>query len=423
MEPLPFVTSALPGIGGRIKDRIEDFLVEELPLYQPRGEGEHIYLFVEKRNLSTMQMVHAIARHFGVKHEAVGFAGMKDKFAITRQVVSVHAPGRTAADFPMIQNDRLAVLWADQHVNKLRLGHLAGNRFSIRVRGARMIDAPRARDILRTLERHGIPNFAGEQRFGNRSNNHRLGRCMIRRDWKGVLDELLGPDADFPELNAEARAAYARGDFTSALDAFPAACRPERVALRVLETGGSVEKAVRAVDFGQRKFWFTSLQSWIFNSCLAARMEGGEFERFVEGDLAMKLDNGAIFPVGAAELSDPALAERLSRLEISPTGPLWGARMMRASGGIDQAELLALADAGTELADLERATKQLGQSMSGARRACRLPLRLPEIEGGLDEHGEYVRCAFDLPPGAFATIVMREVMKREPAPESEAERD
>lgn len=425
MLPNPYLTHDLLPLGGRIKERIEDFLVEELPLYQPSGEGEHIYLFVEKKNLSTMQMIHALSRHFGVKKEAIGFAGMKDKFAITRQVVSIHIPGKTAADFPMIQNDRIAVLWADQHVNKLRLGHLAGNRFSIRIRGVKMTDVLRAREALRRLEVHGVPNFAGEQRFGNRLNNHRLGRAMILRDWQGVLDEMLGPDPDFPHLNTEARAAYSRGEFTAALDAFPVACRHERIVLHVLETGGSPEKAVRAVDFAQRKFWFTSLQSWIFNQCLAHRMQSGAFERFMDGDIAMKMDNGALFTVGPVELGDPALEERLKRFEISPTGPLWGSRVMRASAAAGEAELAALRAAELTPEALEEAARQLGHSMTGARRAFRIPLKLPEIEGGMDEHGEYVRCAFELPPGAFATTVMREIMKSElsEAPDTDPDPD
>ncbi len=425
MLPIPYLTHDLPPLGGRIKERIEDFLVEELPLYQPSGEGEHIYLLIEKKNLSTMQMIHAVSRHFGVKKEAVGFAGMKDKFAITRQVVSIHVPGKTAADFPMIQNDRIAVLWADQHANKLRLGHLAGNRFSIRIRGVKMTAVLRAREVLRRLEHHGIPNFAGEQRFGNRLNNHRLGRAMILRDWQAVLDEMLGPDPDFPHLNTEARAAYARGEFTASLDAFPTACRHERIALHALETGGSPEKAVRAVDFGQRKFWFTSLQSWIFNQCLERRIASGDFERFIEGDVAMKLDNGALFTVGPDEIADPTLDERLKRFEVSPTGPLWGSKVMRASEAAGQAELAALRAAEITPESLEEAARQLGHSMTGVRRAYRIPLKFPEIEGGMDEHGEYVRCAFELPPGAFATVVMREIIKangKETA-ENEAEHD
>lgn len=409
-----YVTSDLPGVGGRLRESEEDFLVEEQPLYQPSGSGEHVYLFVEKRGLTTSQLVHAIARHFGVPREAVGYSGMKDKVAITRQVISIHTPGRTFESFPEIRNDRLKVLWADMHTNKLRLGHLKGNRFSIRIRGVTMTGVLAAQRVLRALQERGVPNFAGEQRFGSRLNNHRLGRLLAQREWKGLLDEMLGPDPAFPHLNAEARALYARGEYSKSLDAFPVAMRHERAALHALEKGATPERAVRAVDVTQRRFWFTSLQSAVFNRCLSERLGAGLFDRCVAGDVAQKFENGACFRVGAVEAGDPALADRVRRFEISPSGPIWGAKMMRAEGAVDERERGALSAEGLAERDLIEAMRQLGESMGGARRPMRVPLIDPEIEAGLDDRGEYIRCAFELPPGSFATIVMREIMKVEP---------
>src|SRR5690606_17358918 len=123
----PYLTAAIPGAGGRLKVRPEDFLVEEIPAYEPSGEGEHIYLFVEKRNHSTMHVVRLLADHFGVRRDAVGFAGLKDKFAVTRQLFSVHVPGRRPSDFPAFERPGIVVHWADLHANKLRRGHLKGN--------------------------------------------------------------------------------------------------------------------------------------------------------------------------------------------------------------------------------------------------------------------------------------------------------
>src|SRR5262245_6039299 len=111
--PRTYITSDLPPIGGVIKQRAEDFLVDEVPLYQPSGAGEHIYLLVQKRGLSTMEMVEIVAAHFAVPRRAVGYAGLKDKHAITRQVVSVHAPGRKIEDFGELRHEKISVLWAD----------------------------------------------------------------------------------------------------------------------------------------------------------------------------------------------------------------------------------------------------------------------------------------------------------------------
>lgn len=408
-----YLTADIPPVGGRLRARIEDFIVEELPLYQPCGEGEHIYLFIEKRNLSTMQMVYTLAKHFGVRTGDIGYAGMKDKFAVTTQVVSVHTPKRTYADFPMIENDRLTVLSAAMHTNKLRLGHLKGNRFSIRIRDVPMTGAVAARKVLSRLESKGVPNLAGEQRFGVRGNNHVLGQMMLQRRWQDVLDELLGPDERFPTLNAEAREFYAKGEFGKALDHFPNACRYERIALRVLEQGGGARRAVESVELTQRRFWFSALQSAIFNRLLQRRMEDGLFDRVVDGDVALKMENGAPFPVDEATARDPETAARVARFEISASGPLWGVNMRRASGPVDAAELAALAEFDLDLDSLVEATKQLGRAMSGGRRAYRIMLREPSVEGGVDEHGPYIKCGFELPAGSFATVVMREIMKND----------
>lgn len=405
------ITADVPGIGGTLRARPEDFLVEEQPLYEPRGEGEHVYLMVQKAGMSTAQAAAVLARHFGVPGHAVGYAGLKDKHAITRQVFSIHVPGKKPEDFPELRHERMAVLWADIHANKLRPGHLAGNRFSIKVRGVDMTAAVRAERTLRVLAARGVPNLAGEQRFGFRNNNHVLGRLDILGDAQGLLDELLGPDEASPGLNAEARAAYARRDFAAALELMPLDARVECAALRALARGAAPERAVGAIDATQRRFWITAFQSAVFNRVLGDRLEAGAYDRLIEGDLAWKHRNGAVFAVSQDTLADPDTAERLARLEISPSGPLWGASMMRAAGAVDAAENAALAASGVNLEALAAYAGRSRQPITGARRPLRVPVIDPEVEGGVDEHGHYVRCAFELPAGAFATIVMREVMK------------
>ena len=133
-NPLPqrYLTDA-PGIGGVIKVRPQDFLVEELPLYEPGGDGEHLYLRIEKSGVSHGELISCLRRHFGVPAWAIGFAGMKDKHAVTRQTVSIQLPGRDPPAGP-IKHERINVLWAERHTNKIKIGHLAGNRFSIRIR-------------------------------------------------------------------------------------------------------------------------------------------------------------------------------------------------------------------------------------------------------------------------------------------------
>ncbi|MFO1096230.1 MAG: tRNA pseudouridine(13) synthase TruD, partial [Planctomycetaceae bacterium] len=128
----PFLTADLPGIGGLLKQSPDDFVVEEIPAYVPSGEGEHLFLWVEKRDLSAEQLHARISRVLQISRNDVGIAGLKDRRAVTRQFVSV--PAKSAARIADIDCPELRVLSATPHRNKLRTGHLRGNRFEILVR-------------------------------------------------------------------------------------------------------------------------------------------------------------------------------------------------------------------------------------------------------------------------------------------------
>ena len=129
-----------------------------------------------------------------------------------------------------------------------------------------------------------------------------------------------------------------------------------------------------------------------------------------ETDLAMKQRNGAVFAVDAETLEDPDTHARLAELKISPTGPIWGSSMTTASGATGEIERNALAETGVTLDHFTAFEARTRQPIAGARRTLRAPMTGPHVESGTDEHGPFVRCRFDLPKGAFATEVMREVM-------------
>lgn len=404
---VPAASSA--GIGGRLRERAEDFLVEEIPLYEPSGEGEHIYLFVEKHNLSTMEMLGVIARHFGVRRRDVGYAGLKDKRAITRQVVSVWAPGKSVEDFPMLRHDKIGVLWADRHVNKLRRGHLRGNRFSIRIRGVPFQAVVHAQKVLDRLGREGLANRIGEQRFGYLGNNHLVGRAIVLGRWGEAAERLLGPNAEHPDAQPEARELFGQGRYAEAMRGYHHSLRTERGVLKAMANGAGPEQAVRSIERAALSFFVTAFQSAVFNAVLGQRERAGTLATLAEGDLAFMHASRASFMVGAAEMADPTLAERLARLEISPTGPMWGRTMRRAGGEVGKMELEALLATGVTEEDLARYAERGGE-LEGERRPLRVPVIDPDVEGGVDEHGAFVRCAFELPRGCFATSVMREIM-------------
>ena len=408
------LTRDIPGVGGVIKQHAQDFIVEEIPSYEPVGEGEHLYLLIEKHDLTTTQAVGIVARRFGVRRGAIGYAGMKDKRAITRQWLSVHLPGHDETTPTEVHDERLRTLKSDWHANKLRVGHLAGNKFIITIRGC---DPARKEDAERTLASlcaTGFANRAGEQRFGSTARNHLLGRAELLGDAQAILDLLLGPTGSATRGDERARECYANGDFEGALALFPRTARTERQGLRQLIDGDDASRAADTIDMTQRRFWVTAFQSAIFNHVLDLRIKSDELATLREGDLAMKQRNGAVFAVDREVLVDPDTHYRLDNLKISPTGPVWGVKMTQASGQTGEIEQAALDEAGVTLDDIASFEQRTRQPIAGARKALRAPIDCsggaPVVESGADEHGPFIRCTFALPKGAFATEVMREIM-------------
>ncbi len=170
-----------PGCGGHFKQTPEDFEVEELPAYPPSGEGEHLFLWVEKRGVSTPEAAKRIARQLGISDRDISWAGLKDKQALTRQLLCVSSKVEgSAATF---QDAEVKILWAKRHKNKLKNGHLDGNRFTLRI--ASVKDAGAARATFDELCARGLPNFFGEQRFGAAGNNAEAGKRLLLSGARG----------------------------------------------------------------------------------------------------------------------------------------------------------------------------------------------------------------------------------------------
>lgn len=431
---LAFLTADLPGVGGRLKQRAEDFFVDEQPLTLPCGSGEHIWLHVEKCNQATFDAAQRIAKLFGVKRSAVGYAGLKDKRAICRQVFSVYLPGPAIPRVPCerFQHTPMTLLWADRHTRKLRRGHHAGNRFVILLRDVAAEALPTIEQALAQLELRGVPNYVGSQRFGFRQNNHVLGRLMLEGNYQHLLDVMLGrPHEVESPLMKELRGLYDAGRYAQALERWPRRSRHDRQALDALRRGLSPRDAVLAIDRQQRSFFLSALQSAVFNRVLDRRLRDGTFDRLIDGDLAWKDDSRAVFAVdGLTADLENGPGGRVPTLAVSPSGPMWGLRMTRPQGAALAGELEALADlgvspqsweAGVHRLALEDGGRQPPES-EGARRPLRVPLRHVDVQAAEDERGAHIRVAFELPRGSFATVVLRELMKIE-ATEAEVRAD
>ncbi len=406
---LPYVTKDFPGIGGVLKERNEDFFVQEIPLYEPSGEGEHVYFEIQKVGLTTFDAISRIAKALDVPTREIGYAGLKDSRAITRQVFSL--AGVTEKQVMDLKIDRLTVQWAARHGNKLRLGHLAGNRFAIKIRQVNPTDVVKLKEPLALLEKRGLPNFFGEQRFGRRGNNHLLGAALIRNDNQAVLQLLLGdpkPDLD-DAYEFKARTFFANRQNDDSMHAWPRHCGMERRILARLMKTKKPNSAVRMIDEKLRRLWVSALQSEMFNRVLEKRID--TFDQVQPGDLAYKHENGACFLVEDAAVEQP----RAAAFEISPTGPLLGYRMSAPTGEpavIEQAvfDELHLKPGDFRNDGIDR--------VKGARRSMRVQPKDLAISSGVDEHGGHITVAFSLPAGSFATVLLRELMKSPEVPDA-----
>lgn len=166
---------------GSLKLHNEDFRVTELPLALPSGEGEHVWLQVKKDGANTAYVAQCLADYAGVKVMDVGYAGLKDRYAVTEQWFSIYFPKGETPDFLQLKHDEFTVLVQNRHVKKLRRGDLLGNQFKIVLRDVEG-DKAKIESNLSQIQAHGVPNYFGPQRFGHDGGNVEQGRLMVSRE-------------------------------------------------------------------------------------------------------------------------------------------------------------------------------------------------------------------------------------------------
>lgn len=337
MEPqsqdLPRAHATPLPLSGRLRHTPEDFQVEEILGYAPEGSGEHALLWVEKRDANTDWVARELARFAGVPPLDVGYAGLKDRHAVTRQAFTVQLAGKPDPDWSAFPHGEVKVLAATRHTRKLKRGALRGNRFVLVLREVRG-DRERAERTLAAIAARGVPNYFGEQRFGREGGNVAQARAMF---------------------------------------------------------------AGRRVDRAKRSILLSAARSQIFNAVLAARVERGAWDTPLDGEIWSLAGSRSWF--GPEPFGD-ALAERLARGDIHPSGPLWG-----------QGESPAAGEAGVLEREVAAAYADLAEGLAAARMEQeRRPLRLlPK-----DLHWRWLgddalELSFELPAGAYATVVMREL--------------
>lgn len=404
MVELPRQLGDFRPVQGLIKADYTDFVVEEIPLYPADGTGSHTYFLLEKAGLTTPQAVHDIARALNVRRHDIGFAGLKDSKAVTRQWMSVeHTDPERLAHLDIA---RLRVLETTRHHNKLRLGHLKGNAFTIKVRQTEPQRLAELQDALAELVRRGVPNYFGSQRFGYRGDSWEIGRAIVRREIDTAVALVVGrPTADDYGDILRARQMYERGEYLLAARAWPAAFHTERRVLKSLaQSGGNPRRGFGAIDRTTRTFFVSAYQSYLFNQVMIARLPSG-LDQLWEGDLAWLHASGAVFHVEDVAVEQP----RADALDISPTGPLFGYRMTEPTGraGELEARILAAENLAPD------AFHQAPLRVKGGRRPLRFRPDDARLALGADERGPYLELRFVLPRGCYATALLRELFRVE----------
>jgi tRNA pseudouridine13 synthase len=410
---LPYLTTDFPGVKGRIKERAEDFFVQEIPLYDATGDGEHVLCEIQKVGMTTYDAIDYIAQRLKINPRDIGFAGLKDARAVSRQHLTI--PHVTEEQVMAIGNDRLQPQWAAIHRNKLRIGHLAGNRFAIKIRGVEPTQVIQLRPVLDRICREGMPNYFGEQRFGRRGDNDLLGAAILRNDTREVLGLLLGRPNESLDSRAvlKARKLFDDRKLKESLAEWPRSSGIERrTLLRLIQTS-SPGKAVRFIEPRLKKLWVSALQSRLFNEVVAGRISA--LGKLLPGDMAYLHANGACFSVEDVATEQP----RADAWEISPTGPLLGYRMTHATADAGALEQAIFDKFKLTPADFKNSRDQ----SKGARRPLRVQPTDTTLAAGTDEHGSHITVAFTLPAGSFATVLLGELMKGTSEPEEVPEED
>ncbi len=339
---------AKPASTGVFKFQADDFLVVEDLGYQPCGEGEHQYIFVEKTNANTAFVAEQLARFVNLPLRQVTYAGRKDKYAVTQQWFAIHAPGKPDFDFSGFALEGVRVLKQVRHNKKLRTGQLKGNHFTITLRQVLHPEAIEARLI--EISKHGVPNYYGEQRFG-----------VMRLNDMGEV-----------------------------------------------QRGGNLVMAERMVNGesirhrNKRSMALSALRSWLFNEMLSTRLQREHFDAVLEGDaLVLSGSNSFFINTPSNDEEQASVQQRFEDKDICPSAPLWGKGELPT-----KATALSLEhDIASDNREVIDFLSQCGFEQE--RRAIKIwPSKLE-----WQSKGDTFTVSFSLPSGCFATSVLRECVE------------
>ena len=327
-----------------------DFTVEEIPLYGFTGEGEHLILHVRKKDMTTWEMLDVISNHVGVRRRDIGYAGLKDKHAMTIQYVSIMAihEGKLKA----FKHDKIKILSTVRHNNKIRVGHLKGNRFNIRLKKVLGVQKDKLDSVLKWIKENGVPNYFGNQRFGTDGNNWEDGKKLLEGKMK-IRDRKT------KEFLMGSYQSYLFNKWLS-----------KRMELNLLLEKFTETETEQVMGLPEGSLKGTKVQP--------------NFFKLVEGDVMMHYPYGRLFNV--VDLAEEA--KRFESKDIAPAGLLAGkkAKLSESTAGLIEAPYAE------------------EMSLNGTRRYAWV--QVTEISKNYVEEKAHYELSFVLPKGCYATNVL-----------------
>ena len=327
-----------------------DFTVEEIPLYEFSGQGEHLVLKVRKKEMTTWEMLDVLSNHVGIRRRDMGYAGLKDKHAMTIQYVSVMATHEEK--LKVFTHDKIKILETFRHNNKIRVGHLKGNRFNIRLKKVLGVQKNKLDSVLKWIKQNGVPNYFGNQRFGTDGNNWVDGKKLI--DGK-----LKIRDRKTKEFLMGSYQSYLFNGWLS-----------KRMELNLLLEKFTEEETEQVMKLPAGSLKGTKKQAHFF--------------KLVEGDVMMHYPYGRLFNVENMEEE----AERFVAKDIAPAGLLPGTKTKISEG----------------IAGFIEAPFAEEMNLNGTRRYAWI--QVTEIKKNYVEEKAQYELSFVLPKGCYATNVL-----------------
>lgn len=368
-KPLSIATHS--PISAHFSKNADDFVVRELPLYTPSSAGEHMMIHAQKKGLSTEEMLSAFSAFTGAKMRDIGYAGLKDKEGLTSQYITI--PAKFCSTLGSFSHQNIKILSTELHNNKLRVGHLAGNAFFIRLKKVSKTDALKLQEACANTLKNGVPNYFGYQRFGKFGDNAKQGYELLESLKNGKKSRLNPKMSNFliSAFQSELfnRWLGLRVELSHYCESFSASELKEIFASLGVSGGGDFFKALKAQT---------------------------QFFKLFKGDALGHYPRGAVFTCEDLNAEIAAFKEKRK----SPQGAIFGKKMLEAYGVAKSLENIIISPFGDVLS-----------FMNGARRPAIIWAN--NLSYKYDEQNAHFSLSFELIKGAYATNFLREILGKD----------